>query len=177
MTRELPLRLLSILLLIAAFTMTGIFAAHGAENSETTNFNAPRTPLGFKNAGAFGEFGGNLNTGLRNAGYEDVQAIFQGSSVTGKRFGTEQPFDVGRVNDFDIALASPTLLQRAKDLGIPLRSQGTRSAPLEPAHLEKLGLSDVASQLSGQAGRPVNFMIYGTTDAAVSRVPSILVPR
>ncbi len=117
---------------------------------------AAKTPLGFRNAGAFDEFGGNLNTGLRNAGYDDVQGIFQGSSVTGKSYRTGQAFDVGRVSDFDVALSSPTLLQRAKDLGIPLRSQGARTAPLNPAHLEQLGLSDVATQLSGQAGRPVN---------------------
>jgi len=161
--------------------LTLLFSLSGPAMGEYSDFErsslGAKTPLGFRNAGAFDEFGGNLNTGLRNAGYDDVQGIFQGSSVTGKSCRTGQAFDVGRVSDFDVALSSPTLLQRAKDVGIPLRSQGARTAPLNPAHLEQLGLSDVATQLSGQAGRPVNFMIYGTTDAAVSRAPSILVPR
>lgn len=43
-----------------------------------------------------------------SAGYPDVEPILQGSAVTGKNFGTGAPFDVGRVSDFDVALAKPS---------------------------------------------------------------------
>jgi hypothetical protein len=103
-----------------------------------------RIPLGFKNVDEFTEFGTRLSSGLGDAGYGGVQVIFQGSSVTGVKFKTGVAFDVGRVSDFDIALASPDLLQRAKELGIELRSRGTRTGPLQPQDLIKLGLHDLA---------------------------------
>lgn len=40
-------------------------------------------PLGFKSVDEYGAFTGNLNSGLKAAGFEDVTPIFQGSSVTG----------------------------------------------------------------------------------------------
>jgi filamentous hemagglutinin len=97
---------------------------------------------------------------LARAGYGNVEPILQGSAVTGKSFKTGQEFDIGRVSDFDIALASPELLQRAQSLGIGLRSGGTRTGPLSARDLQALGLKDLSSKLSGQAGREVNFMIY-----------------
>jgi RHS repeat-associated protein len=137
---------------------------------------ASKTPLGFSSADDFAQFGSNLKSGLSKAGFDDVQPIFQGSSVTGKSFRTGQPFDVGRVSDFDVALASPKMLQKAKELGIPLRSKGVRTAPLKPIHLEKLGLTDLVSLLSSQARRPVNFMIFDSTATATAKAPSIFVP-
>ena len=38
-------------------------------------------------------------------------------------------------------------------------------------------LSEMAAQLSAQAGRPVNFMIFESVEAAMSRAPSILIPH
>jgi filamentous hemagglutinin len=144
---------------------------------ELTQEAAQRTiPLGFKNADEFAQFGARLKQGLQNAGYGDVQAIFQGSSVTSVKYTTGAPFDVGRVSDFDIALASPTLLQRAKELGIGLRGGGIRTGPLTDKQLEMLGLLDLAEELSRTAGRPVKFMIYESIEAAVERGPSLLVP-
>jgi hypothetical protein len=89
-----------------------------------------RIPLGFNNADEFAEFGTRLKGGLEKAGYGSVQAVFQGSSVTGEKYTTGAVFDVERVSDFDIALASPDFLQRAKQLGIGLRSGGIRTGPL-----------------------------------------------
>lgn len=54
-----------------------------------------------------------MRDGLSRAGYGDVETILQRSSVTAQSFKTGQAFDVGRVSDFDVALASPELLQRA----------------------------------------------------------------
>ncbi|PQO97102.1 hypothetical protein C5612_29440 [Pseudomonas frederiksbergensis] len=111
------------------------------------------------------------------AGYGDVEPILQGSSVTGQSFKTGQAFDVGRVSDFDVALASPELLQRAQALGIGVRSGGTRTGPLSARDLKALGLQDLASKLSSQAGREVNFMIYDSSAAATSRAPSVVLPK
>jgi hypothetical protein len=137
---------------------------------------AQRTlPLGFRNADKFAQFGARLKQGLQNAGYGDVQAAFRGSSVTGVSFKTGAPFDVGRVSDFDLALASSTLLQRAKELGIGLRGGGTRIVPLKDKHLKMLGLLDLQQELNEMAGRPVTFMIYESIESIAQRGPYIIV--
>lgn len=135
-------------------------------------------PLGFSQQSEFVAFGGSLYAGLEGAGFKNAQAGFQGSSVTGRAFKSPYaPFDVGRISDYDIALSSPELFERAHAVGIGLRQQGTRTGPLMPEHLDRLGLTDLSSQLSQQAGRPVNFMIYRSIDDALGRSPTILVPR
>jgi hypothetical protein len=135
-------------------------------------------PSGFQSADEFRQFSSNLYSGLRSAGYNDATAIFQGSSVTGVKYTTGRPFDAGRVSDYDVALASPSfLLARANELGIGLHSGGTRTGPLTGAELEQLGLSGMNAELSQAVGRPVNFMIYQSAEAAISRSPSIVVPE
>jgi filamentous hemagglutinin len=134
-------------------------------------------PHGFNKVEDFLKFGEDLNAGLKNTGIHDAESIFQGSAVTGKKYTTGEPFDAGRVSDFDIAISSPSLMEKARDAGISLRSQGSRTGPLKPSELKALGIYDLQKQLSEQAGRPVNFMIYSTTDAATSRAPSIMVPK
>ncbi|MFL8014166.1 hypothetical protein [Xanthomonas vasicola] len=111
------------------------------------------------------------------SGYGNAEPILQGSAVTGKSFSTGKDFDDGRVSDFDIALASPELLQRAQDLGIGLRGAGTRTGPLSGRDLKALGLKDLAAKLSQQSGREVNFMIYSSPTNAKNRAPSIELPR
>ena len=133
----------------------------------------PEMPKGFKSPQAFDEFKSALGSGLENAGYNDAGATFQGSSVTGKSFRTGEAFDVGRTSDFDIAISGESLMNKAKELGIPLRSGGVRTGPLTDAQLKKLGLDGLRNQLSSQAGRPVNFMIYSTAEEAIKRAPSI----
>lgn len=140
-----------------------------ASAAETT------VPRGFSNIEEFSQFGSKLHRGLADAGYTDAQGILQGSAVTGKSFRPPyQVFDVGRVSDFDIALSGDSLFQAAQDAGIGLRSAGTRTGPLNERALQKLGLFDLSTELSAQAGRPVNFMIYQSTETAVNRAPSIL---
>lgn len=96
--------------------------------------------------------------------------------MTGQSFRTGAAFDVGRVSDFDIALASPQLLDRASALGIGLRSGGTRTGPLTAPQLQRLGLGDLATDLGTATGRPVNFMIFDSAAVASARSPSIVVP-
>ena len=134
-------------------------------------------PNGFASGQEFTQFGINMRNGLNAAGHADAEPLLQGSAVTGKSFETGQPFDVGRVSDFDVALVSPTLLQAAEDAGIGLRSAGTRTGPLSAADLQSLGLRDLANQMSQQVGRDVNFMIYNSMTAATQRAPSIVLPK
>jgi hypothetical protein len=131
-------------------------------------------PLGFADAEEFRAFGAHLTQGLNAAGYRDVIPVFQGSSVTGVSYRTGDIFDVGRVSDFDIALASSSLFDRAKALGVEIRG-GSRTAPLmDEELLRALGLHDLSVQLSHRAGgRPVHFMIYRELGTVVRRSPSI----
>lgn len=123
------------------------------------------------------DFACQLYTGLSAAGYGNVWAVFQGSSVTGQRFKTGLPFDVGRTSDYDIGLASPSLLDRARAAGIQVRSGGLRTAPLAGEDLDRLGLRAVADQLSQLVGRPVNFMVFDCPQTAITRGPSVVAPR
>jgi Domain of unknown function (DUF4157) len=153
----------------------GIEMEVGKDREEVGAETATGVPLGFPSAAALKRFARLLRAGLAKAGFDDVSALFQGSSVTGRSFRTGAPFDVGRPSDFDIALASPTLLDRAKSLGIRLRSGGARTGPLTAAQIDQLGLRGVHAELSKIAGRPVNFMIFGDAAVAAARSPSLQV--
>ena len=96
--------------------------------------------------------------------------------MTGVKFTTGAPFDVGRVSEFYIALAGNDIFDAAQDGGISLRGGGIRTGPLGPGDLEQLGLTELRNSLITQAGRPVNFMIYRSLEAAIARSPSIVVP-
>jgi hypothetical protein len=159
------------------FALGALFSVVDKPSAPRRNIDAPRQiPHGFGSSSDFASFGDDLYAGLRGAGYDDATAIFQGSSVTGQSYRTGAAFDVGRVSDFDVALASPQLLSRADALQIGLRSGGSRTGPLTAAQLERLGLGDLATSLSSSAGRPVNFMIFDSVPGATSRAPSIVVP-
>jgi SEC-C motif len=127
-------------------------------------------PHGFNSADEFQQFASRLKGELP----EGTQPLFQGSSVTGASYKTGQPFDVGRLSDFDIGLAGSELFEKAAALGLKVKD-GTRIGPLSPQDLENLGLSALQSGLSGLAGRPVNFMLFDSIAAALKR-PSIWVP-
>jgi hypothetical protein len=133
-------------------------------------------PHGFASADEFSQFGSNMRAGLGRAGYENAEPILQGSAITGKSFKTGQPFDAGRVSDFDIGLADPSMLAQAKELGIGLRSGGTRTGPLTERDLRALGVLDLSNQMGQQAGREVNFMIYNNPATAIQRAPSVILP-
>lgn len=131
------------------------------------------TPKGFKGADDFNQFGQNVRKGLSDAGYSSTTPIIQGSAVTGKSDRTGKPFDQGRISDFDIALAGSDIMSAAKKAGIPTRGQGTRTRPLTESDLKKMGLFDLANDMSKKYGRDVNFMIYDSVPTAINRAPSI----
>lgn len=98
-----------------------------------------------------------------------------GSSVTGKSFKSQQPFGVGKRSDYDVAIVSPTLLVDAKAAGAGMRGRGTRTEPLK-VELQRLGLNDLRKSLSGEAGRPVNFMVFRSMQDALAEGPIISAP-
>ena len=156
---------------------TGVAAMIGAVAGRSPNDAMPRKlPNGFSTSQEFSGFAARLHGGLNQAGYHDVQPILQGSAVTGVSYRTREPFDVGRISDFDVALASPSLLQRAQELGIGLREGGIRTGPLTPEDLRRLGLNSLAQTMTAQAGRDVHFMIYGSAQSAVNGKPSLPIP-
>jgi hypothetical protein len=134
-------------------------------------------PRGFASVAEYSSFGKTLRQGLRTAGFPTTEPILQGSAVTGKSFAKGTAFDIGRVSDFDVALSGKELLQAAKDAGVALRSGGTRTGPLSARDLQALGLRDLANQMSKQAGREVNFMIYESVPAATERSASMILPK
>ena len=160
-----------------AMTIDGVYGLYRGGASLLFRNTIRQVPYGFANAEKFAQFGSTVRSGLSKAGFNDVEPILQGSAVTGRSFSTGQPFDVGRVSDFDVALASPTMLNRAKELGIELRSGGLRTGPLMEKDLKSLGLYDLSIQLTKQTGREVNFMIYNAPVTAVDRAPSIVLPH
>jgi len=129
-------------------------------------------PLGFADASGYNEFVGTLRHGLRGAGFTRTEAVFQGSSVTGVSYLSGQPFRPE--SDYDIALAGPDIFRRARELGVSLRSDGTRTGPLTPTQIDALGLRPMQARLHAMAGRDVNFMIFDTIDRATDRRPSRL---
>lgn len=80
---------------------------------------------------------------------------FRGSSVTGVSFRSGRPF--GSHSDYGVALGGDAIFARAKELGIPFRQGGTRTGPLKGAHLDALELTGSRTQLSGMAGREINY--------------------
>ncbi len=83
---------------------------------------------------------------------------FVSSSVTGVNSEGDL-FDVGRVSDYDIALISPELMQKARDLNVKLKtaadpSSYTRTFVLSDDDLRQLGFYELPDELSRQAGRP-----------------------
>jgi filamentous hemagglutinin len=157
----------------------GVDRATGGEGGAgpRSNPGGAQIPLGFNSPDEFAQFGRVLYSGFTEAGYDDVEAIFQGSSVTGVSFRTQEAFDLGRLSDYDVAIASPTLFEQAKELGVPLRGR-TRTGPINnTATLDRLGLLDLSMGLSRLAGRPVKFMFFANADVALQRGPSIRVPR
>ncbi len=148
-----------------------------AGKSSHTGKDGTGIPFGFTDEIELRSFSNILHTGLRSRGFPDVVGIMQGSSVTGVKYTTGTPFDVGRRSDFDIALAGENLFNKALKIGVRARSGGMRTGPLTPLELARLDLFDLQQQLTDTTGRKVAFMLYRNLATAVSRGPSIPLPR
>jgi hypothetical protein len=108
----------------------------------------PKTdyPMGFRDKAGFEAFSNTLTSRIQ-AVDPNAQLVLQGSSLPGRRFERSvdfkhsgEPFDVGRISDYDVAIVSNSLHQKALDARIPL-GQG----PLTQAQIRALGLQDLAS--------------------------------
>ncbi|MGZ4625567.1 MAG: WXG100 family type VII secretion target [Kineosporiaceae bacterium] len=132
-------------------------------------------PRGFADAAEFAAFTAELKSGLAEAGYRDAVPVFQGSAVTGVKYLTGEPFDVGRRSDFDIAIVDPKLFEDARSLGVKTRSGPARTAPLTTAFLRALGLRGMQDSLSARAERKVAFMVYRDLRSALDRAGGIVI--
>lgn len=133
-------------------------------------------PAGFKNKAEYEAFRDRLNQGLRDAGYGDARPILQGSGTDGYSHNPKKPpntpFDARGHNtsDYDIAIASPSLMDAARRNGVDTRSRGTRTGPLTRSELRDLGLLGVQQDLKNMSGgRKVDFMVYQDGQFAVDR--------
>lgn len=126
-------------------------------------------PLSLEDEAAFTDFIAKFRAALPRA-----QLFFRGSSATGVRWRTGEPF--GESSDIDLAVVDRDLFAKAQELGLRLRDSGTRTGPLKPLGLRDLGLQDLARELTDIAGHKVSFMIYRTMDDVLARGPAIVVP-
>jgi RHS repeat-associated protein len=131
-------------------------------------------PGGFGSRAEYKSFGDTARNGAKSAGYGDATITLRGSAVTGRSYRTGQPFDYGRLSDLDVGIASKSLFDAAKKAGIQLRGGGTRTGVLTNKQLDQLGLTGLRDRLRDQAGRPVSFMVYKSTDDALSRPSTII---
>ena len=126
-------------------------------------------PRGFAGAEEFAAFGRQLRAGLADAGYRDAVPVLQGSAVTGVKFTTGAPFDLGRRSDFDIAVVDPGLFERAREAGVATRRNPPRTAPLTDVQLGSLGLRELVADLSRSAGREVHVMVFRDLEESLQR--------
>ena len=153
----------------------GEIARLEAEGREAAARVAELLPRGFGSYESYAEFGRSIRQGFAAAGYTDVTPMLRGSAVTGSKFRTGRPFD--EKSDYDLAIVSPSMMQRAQELGIGLRTGGTRTEPLNPEHVDALGLRGWAEAARIAAGRKVSLMIYESRAAVAIRGESRSVPE
>lgn len=120
-------------------------------------------PFGFAAKGDFMNFSSVLMNGLQRAGFPNAVAAFQGSAATGYSWETKLP--VGdNPSDLDVALCDGDLFLKALENGVELHGDDYRTAVLKPEEVDELGLGELQEELSEQAGRPVNFMVYASPE-------------
>jgi hypothetical protein len=124
-------------------------------------------PLNFDEA-KFGRLMDSVRSGL-----PDAYAFIRGSSATGVKWATGEPFD--EASDIDLAVVDADLFAKAQDLGLKLRGASTRTLPLYPSELDDLGLAELARELTEIAGKKVSIMLYRTVEDVLARGPAITV--
>ena len=76
----------------------------------------------------------------------ELRAVVRNDSRK-KEFLLEAPFDVLRQSDFDVAISSRQLFDRAKALQIPTRGRIIRTQPQSIFDLNDLGLQELPTNL------------------------------
>lgn len=136
-----------------------------------------KIPLGFHTEGHYEKFKSTLSLGLRRTRYPNTVPIMQGSSVTGFKYTTGEPFDVGRESDYDVALAGSEIFRAASAAKVKVRSGGIRTAPLNRRAVARLGLRPLQRALMEISKREVKFMVYRDPAEAVADKPSIVMSK
>jgi hypothetical protein len=104
-----------------------------------------------------------------------VQVAIRGSSATGVKWETGDPLD--EASDIDLAIVDDGLFQKAQELGIKFRGDGTRTGPLKLLQLRDLGLEELANELAEVAGYKVSIMVYRSMDDVLARGPAVIFPE
>ncbi|VTS07772.1 hypothetical protein [Tuwongella immobilis] len=104
-------------------------------------------PFGYKEK-PFRQFVIKFDDEMRLAGYDDVEAFMQGSSASDCKYNNGNPIKLdGRAgitpSDYDVAIVSPKVAARAKELGIDVMK-----GPLSPKDVAALGLQDTQDALT-----------------------------
>jgi hypothetical protein len=132
-------------------------------------------PMGFRDRAGFDAFAGELNTQIRTVA-PDADLVLQGSSLSGRRFErsvdfghTGEPFDVGRISDYDVAIVSDHLHALAKGQGIELDEGALTVGQLRDLGLESLHTAAQAAALERTGiAHEVHFKLYPRGEVASS---------
>jgi hypothetical protein len=137
--------------------------------ARTTVNPATDIPMGFFDRPSFEAVGHAMHGSLSSVA-PDAELVLQGSGVTGRHFDrlvnmahTGAPFNVGSISDYDVAIISDSLIQRARALEIPVSgTRPLRADQLRALGLEPLNLTAHASVLDA-TGIPheVHFKLFG----------------
>ena len=137
-------------------------------------------PLGMSDPATFAKFKDILSDHRADLP-ADTRFAIRGSAITGDGFDKSKEryergyFDSSRESDWDVAIVSPSLFERARRMGIALRQGGTRTATLGKKDLQKLGLTELFEDVRSFPGRgKTRLMIYGSQKALNSRGPNII---
>jgi hypothetical protein len=118
---------------------------------------------------------------LGDATPEDVDVILRGSSVTGHKWGSDEPFDAEgpRTSDLDVTFVGGDMVMLFKEFHIP----GIHSVPLSEAHpFASPSLGPLRQRLCGIAGRPVNLqattsLVQFVRDVAMDQPYLVLIEK
>jgi hypothetical protein len=95
----------------------------------------------------------------------------RGSAVDNFGFRSSRFFDSGRRSDYDVAIVSPSLFQRAIDTGVA--NWGGRTPPIQfkSTTADALGLGPALAGMNRATNRIVTVVIYRDADIVIRRGP------
>jgi hypothetical protein len=133
-------------------------------------------PFGFKES-AFHRWTTRFYEEFGAAGFNDPRFFMQGSAASGFKHSSGIALDARRgilPSDYDIAVLSPQIMQRAEGFGIDVLR-----GPLTAQQIFAFGLSDAQRILtqSSKGGIPVNFKMYRTVQDIYDYSKTIPFPR
>ncbi len=141
---------------------TGGALVHNSSVRPNSPNHVASLPFGYKEK-PFRRFVQRTNEEFAGAGFEDAKFFMQGSAASGRKFSGEL-LDARKgikPSDYDVAVVSPQLIAKAKELGI-----NVLGGPLKGADIAALGLSEAQVGLTkaSKGGIPVNFKVYESID-------------